>query len=101
MPLVVRSMPTLVASGQDPIAVCVQRGRQLGILRPSRRLPLQVPPIEAAAIVPRPANLPMERPPCYPASPGMPGRRSSNRRQQPKVGPPRWLTSSIYEYLAQ
>ena len=43
MPLVMRAMPTLVASGQDPIAVCVQRGRQLGLLRPSRRLQPQVP----------------------------------------------------------
>jgi DDE family transposase len=101
MPLVVRSMPTLLASGQDPVAVCVQRGRQLGFIRPSSRLQLQVPIIVAAAIVPRPADLVLERTPCYPADPGRPGRKSSNSRHQPKTGPPSWLGPAIYEYLAQ
>ena len=101
MPLVVRSMPTLVASGQDPIAVCVQRGRQLGFIRPSSRLQLQVPVIVAADIVPRPADLVLERTPCYPASPGMPGRKSSKKRQKPKTGPPNWLGPDMYEFMAQ
>src|SRR5947199_7254576 len=30
MPLLVTQWPRLLAGGQDPIAVCVQRGRQLG-----------------------------------------------------------------------
>jgi Transposase DDE domain len=101
MPLVMRSMPTLLAGGQDPIAVCVQRGKQLGLIRPSSRLRLQVPAIAATDIVPRPADLVLERTPCYPASPGMPGRKSSKQRQKPKVGPPRWLGLDIYEDLAQ
>jgi hypothetical protein len=101
MPLVVRSMPTLVASGQDPIAVCVQRGRQLGFIRPSSRLQLQVPVIAAAALVPRPADLVLERTPCYPADPGRPGRKSSKKRQKPKTGPPNWLGPDIYEFMAQ
>lgn len=101
MPLVIRSMPTLLAGGQDPIAVCVQRGKQLGLIRPSSRLRLQVPAIAATDIVPRPADLVLERTPCYPASPGMPGRKSSKQRQKPKVGPPRWLGLDIYEYIAQ
>jgi hypothetical protein len=101
MPLVVRSMPTLLISGQDPIAVCVQRGRQLGLLRPSSRLHIQVPTIAAANIMLRPADLVLERTPCYPASPGMPGRKSSKKRQKPKIGPPNWLGLDIYEYMAQ
>lgn len=101
MPLVIRSMPTLVASGQDPIAVCVQRGRQLGLIRPSSRLQPQVPAIAATDIVPRPADLVLERTPCYPASPGMPGRNSAKQRQKPKVGPPHWLGPDIYEFIAQ
>ncbi len=101
MPLVVRSMPILVASGQDPIAVCVQRGRQLGFIRPSSRLQLQVPAIAAAEIVPRPADLVLERTPCYPASPGRPGRKCSKKRQKPKTGPPSWLGPAIYEFMAQ
>jgi Transposase DDE domain len=101
MPLVVRSMPMLLASGQDAIAVCVQRGRQLGFIRPSSRLHLQVPVIAAADIVPRPADLVLERTPCYPADAGRPGRTSSNSRHKPKTGPPNWLASDIYEYIAQ
>ena len=101
MPLVVRSMPTLLASGQDPIALCVQRGRQLGFLRPSSRLQLQVPVIAAADIVPRPADLVLERTPCYPADPGRPGRKSSNSRHKPKTGPPIWLELDMDEFIAQ
>ncbi len=101
MPLVVRSMPTLLVSGQDPIALCVQRGRQLGFIRPCSRLRLQVPVIAAAAIVPRPADLVLERTPCYPADPGRPGRKSSNSRHKPKTGLPNWLGPDIYEFIAQ
>lgn len=101
MPLVVRSMPTLLASGQDPIAFCVQRGRQLGFIRPSSRLQLQVPVIAEADIVLRPADLMLERTPCYPADPGRPGRKSSNSRHKPKTGPPIWLGLDIYEFIAQ
>ena len=101
MPLVVRAMPTLLASGQGPIAVCVQRGRQLGFIRPSSRLQLQVQVIAAADIVPRPADLVLQRTPCYPASPGIPGRKSSKKRHKPKIDPPHWLGPDIYEYIAQ
>jgi len=101
MPFVVRSMPTLLVSGQDPIALCVQRGRQLGFIRPSSRLRLQVPVIAAADLVPRPADLVLERTPCYPADPGRPGRQSSNARHKPKTGPPHWLGPDIYEFIAQ
>jgi hypothetical protein len=101
MALVVRSIPMLLVSGQDPITLCVQRGRQLGFIRPSSRLHLQVPVIAAADIVPRPADLVLERTPCYPADAGKPGRKSSNSRHKPKTGPPNWLASDIYEYIAQ
>jgi hypothetical protein len=101
MALVVRAMPMLLASGQDPITLCVQRGRQLGFIRPSSRLHLQVPVIAAADIVARPADLALERTPCYPADAGRPGRTSSNSRHKPKTGPPTWLASDLYEYIAQ
>src|SRR5260370_19224287 len=99
MPLVVRAMPTLLGSGQDPIAVCVQRGRQLGFIRPSSRLHLQVPVIAAADIVPRPADLVLERTPCYPADAGTPGRKSSNSRPKPKTGLPNCLVPDIDEFI--
>ncbi len=74
MPLVVRAMPGLLESEQDPVALIVRRGRQLGFIRPSRRLQVQVPVIVATDIVPRPAGLVLERPACYPADAGKPGR---------------------------
>ncbi len=101
MPLVVRSTPTLLAGGQDPIALGVQRGRQLGFIRPSSRLQPQVPVIVATDIVPRPADLLLERTPCYPADAGRPGRKSSNARHKPKTGPPCWQGLDIYEFVAQ
>jgi hypothetical protein len=101
MPLVVRALPPLLRSGQDPIALCVQRGRQLGLIRPSSRLQVQVPVIAAADIVPRPADLVLERTPCYPADAGRPGRKSSNARHKPKTGPPFWQGLDIYELMAQ
>ena len=101
MPLVVRSLPSLLPSGQDPIALLVRRGRQLGVIRPSRRVQVQVPLISATDIVPRPADLLLERPACYPADPGKPGRKSSNARHQPKGGPPIWQEGDLYEWIAQ
>ncbi len=57
MALVVRAIPTLLLRGQDPVAFCVERGRQLGFLRPSCRLQMQVPVIAGTDIVPRPVAL--------------------------------------------
>ena len=101
LPLVVRALPPLLVGGQDPIALCAQRGRQLGFIRPASRLQLEVPVIAAADIVPQPAGLVLERTPCYPADAGRPGRKSSNARHKPKTGPPYWLGQDIYEYIAQ
>ena len=101
VPLVLRALPSQLGSGQDPIALCVQRGRQLGFIRPSSRLQVQVPVIVAADIVPRPADLVLQRTPCYPADAGRPGRKSSNARHKPKTDPPFWQGRDIYEFIAQ
>ena len=101
LPFVVRALPTLLEQGQDPIALCIRRGRQLGFIRPSRRLQLQVPTITATAIVPRPADLVLERPACYPADVGQPGRKSSNARSKPKAEPPVWQEADLYVWIAQ
>src|SRR6266566_810429 len=45
MPLLVTQWPRLLAREQDPIAVCVQRGRQLGFIRPSSRTRVQGPAV--------------------------------------------------------
>ncbi len=101
MPLVVRALPSQLEQGQDPIALIVRRGRQLGFIRPSRRLHVQVPTILATDLVPRPADLVLERPACYPADPGKPGRKSSNARSKPKAGPPIWQEADLYVWIAQ
>jgi len=61
MELLVRYVPRLVAQGEDPIEVFVTRGRQLEFIRPSRRLKLEVPPIDLAAIMEAPPDLVLER----------------------------------------
>src|SRR5437764_1824154 len=43
LPLLVRHLPHLLAVEQDPIALCVQRGRQVGLIRPSSRTQVQAP----------------------------------------------------------
>ena len=101
MPLVVRAMAGLLESEQDPVALIVRRGRQLGFIRPSRRLQVQVPLIVATDIVPRPADLVLARPACYPADAGKPGRKSSNARSKPKKDPPIWQEADVYVWIAQ
>src|SRR5207245_8144483 len=41
LPLVVQALPPMLAPGGDVVTLCVQRGRQLGLLRPSRRKRVQ------------------------------------------------------------
>lgn len=101
LPLVVRAMPSLLEREQDPIALLVRRGRQLGLIRPSRRLHVQVPVIPATDIVPRPVDLLLQRPACYPADAGKPGRKSSNARYKPKAEPPVWQEADLYVWIAQ
>ena len=101
MAFVVRAIPTLLLRGQDPVAFCVERGRQLGFLRPSCRLQMQVPVIAGPDIVPRPVDLVLQRPACYPADPGKPGRKSSNARHTPNIGPPLWRETDLYAFIAQ
>ena len=103
LPLVVTCLPQRLAQGEDPLAFCVQRGRQLGFIRSSRRTTVQVPPVQESAILPRPASLGLEREPRYPHDPGLPGRKASNKRkaQQPKeptLGP-QGLTAAGYACL--
>jgi hypothetical protein len=65
LPLLVEYLPHLAASGQDPIQVVVEEGRRVGFIRPSRRTVIQAPDIPAAAIVPVPADLVLERTPRH------------------------------------
>lgn len=61
MPLLIEWLPRLGDRGEDPIEVLVRYGRSAKIIRSSRRLKTQVPPIPDKDIVPLPGELPLER----------------------------------------
>jgi len=98
LPLVVTALPPMLARGEDPVALCGQRGRQLGFIRPSSRTTIQAPQVAAQDILPCPADLVLEREPCYPADPGQPGRGRSKRSKAPPVMPAEF-TSEVYACL--
>lgn len=98
LPLVVSSLPAMLARGEDVVAFWVRRGPQLGIIRPaSRRLP-NVPSEGSEPLRPCPAALVLEREPRYPVDPGQPGR---GRSKHPKAPPglPTELTPAFYACL--
>ena len=88
----------MLARDEDVVTLCVQRGRQLGFIRPSSRTRRQVPQVAAQDIQPRPAELVLEREPRYPDAPGQPGRGRSKRQSGPP-GLPKELTSAFYACL--
>lgn len=98
LPLVVQALPPMLARGEDVVALCVQRGRQLGFIRPSSRTKLQVPSVAAHVLLARPSDLVLEREPCYPADPGQPGRGRSTRQHAPPELPSE-LTPALYACL--
>jgi len=102
LPLVVSHLPQVLAHEEDPISYCVRRGRDLGFIRPSSRTSIQVPPIQPSTIVPRPADLVLEREPHYPHDPGVPGRKAGNKKKalpQEPTRTPTGLTSAGYACL--
>ena len=102
LPLLVTHLPHLLAADQDPIALCVQRGRQLGLIRPSSRTRVQGPVVPAEQLQPLPPEVVLTRPAKYPHDPGQPGRKGQKRRQD-ACGPPEWgpagLTAAGYACL--
>lgn len=65
LPLLVKYLPYLAARGQDPVAVLVERGRAMGVIRPSSRTVIVAPTIAREALIPLPPDLVLERPPRY------------------------------------
>jgi len=57
LPLLVEYVPRLAYRGEDPVAVFVEQGRELGFIRPSRRTMIRAPEVDADKIVPMPANM--------------------------------------------
>lgn len=69
LPLVVVWLPRLAARGVDPIATLVAEGRQVEIIRPSRRKAPPDPGIPPGPLPPAPADLVLERTPRYKPKP--------------------------------
>jgi DDE family transposase len=63
--LLIEYAPQLAREGRDPVAFFVERGREAGFIRPSRRTRIRAPDIPTAAIRPPPAGLLLTRTPRY------------------------------------
>ncbi len=74
--LLVQYAPQYAYEGRDPVKVFVERGRDLGFIRPSRRTRIHAPSIPDEAVLPAPPALVLTRTPRY-------ANRNVHRRSQP------------------
>jgi Transposase DDE domain len=66
LPLLLEALPQFDLPGHDGIvSACVRQGRQLGIIRPSRRLVIEAPAIAPEQLVPLPKDTGLCRQPHY------------------------------------
>ena len=63
--LLIKYAPQYGYEGRDPVKIFVERGRDLGFIRPSRRKTLHAPKIPAEAVLPAPPGLVLTRTPRY------------------------------------
>ena len=63
--LLVEYAPQYAYEGRDPVKIFVERGRELGFIRPSRRTQIHTPSIPDEAILPAPPGLVLTRTPRY------------------------------------
>ena len=63
--LLVEYAPRYAYEGRDPVKVFVERGRELGFIRPSRRTRIHAPSIPVESILPAPPTLALTRTPRY------------------------------------
>ena len=63
--LLVEYAPQYGYEGRDPVKVFVERGRELGFIRPSRRTRIHAPNIPVEAVLPAPPGLALIRTPRY------------------------------------
>lgn len=80
MALLVEYAPRYAAEGRDPVAVFVERGRELRFIRPSRRTVIRGPEIPPEALAPAPADLVVVRTPRYAERKCMPHERSKKTK---------------------
>jgi hypothetical protein len=65
MELLVQYAPQYAYTGQNPVEVFVNQGRELRFIRPSTRTVIQGPAIDPSEIVPLPPDLVLDRKPRY------------------------------------
>jgi hypothetical protein len=65
LPLLLRYLPQVARTGQDPIAVIVATGGGAGLFRPARRVRILAPPLTPGQLVPAPPDLILLRTPRY------------------------------------
>lgn len=65
MALLVEYLPQYCYSGQNPVDVFVNQGRELRFIRPSTRTAIEAPTIDPSQIAPLPLNLVLKRTPRY------------------------------------
>lgn len=80
MALLVEYAPRYAAEGRDPVAVFVERGRELRFIRPSRRTVIRGPEIPPEALAPAPADLVVIRTPRYAERKCMPHEHSKKTK---------------------
>jgi hypothetical protein len=65
LPLLVEYLPYFAYRGLDPVAVFVEQGRALRLIRPSRRTVIAAPAIPLHDLLPLPPDVVLDRPPRY------------------------------------
>jgi hypothetical protein len=65
LPLLVEYLPYFAYRGLDPVAVFVEQGRALRLIRPSRRTVIAAPTIPLHDLLPLPPDVALDRPPRY------------------------------------
>lgn len=65
LPLLIEYLPFFAARGLDPVAVFVEQGRALRLIRPSTRTAIQAPEVPPDALLPLPPHLALARTPRH------------------------------------
>jgi hypothetical protein len=65
LPLLIEYLPFFAARGLDPVAVFVEQGRALRLIRPSTRTAVAAPDIPPEDLAPAPPELALTRPPRH------------------------------------
>lgn len=63
--LLIEYLPQYAARHADPLTVFIEEGRQLGFIRPSRRIEIRAPTIPPTGYIPLPPDLSLTRTPRY------------------------------------